>query len=231
MGRLLLSLTLATGSVLQPLLAQDTISPTVDNPRPAQNRSEMLAYTLWRAAVAAHVRIGFEAVEEVKMLTVLNETPSLGNGTLKEALDAAMAMDGRYDWREADGVFVVRPKTAWSDSVDPLNRPVRNLQITDVPLNDVITGIANVIYAGRFVVSGRASNSPASFRIDSGTVIDVLNRLITSSQQTMWAVYVGQVIRDNNGRSDLISSINVVNDKHPTGFSGGHRAPSRDRIF
>jgi hypothetical protein len=42
--------------------------------------------------------------------------------TLRQALDAVVAVDRRYEWRDMEGVPVVRPKTAWRDSGHPLSR-------------------------------------------------------------------------------------------------------------
>jgi hypothetical protein len=44
--------------------------------------------------------------------------------TLRQALDAVVAVDRRYEWRDVDGVPVVRPKTAWRDAGHPLSRMV-----------------------------------------------------------------------------------------------------------
>jgi hypothetical protein len=42
--------------------------------------------------------------------------------TLRQALDAVVAKDRRYSWREVDGVVVVRPVAAWRDPEHPLLR-------------------------------------------------------------------------------------------------------------
>ena len=44
--------------------------------------------------------------------------------TLRQALDAVVAKDRRYSWREVDGVVVVRPVAAWRDPQHPLSRMV-----------------------------------------------------------------------------------------------------------
>jgi hypothetical protein len=43
---------------------------------------------------------------------------------LRQALDAVVAKDRRYSWREVDGVVVVRPVAAWRDREHPLLRTV-----------------------------------------------------------------------------------------------------------
>lgn len=44
--------------------------------------------------------------------------------TLRQALDAAVTADRRYEWRYIDGVVVVRPASSWRDSGHPLSRIV-----------------------------------------------------------------------------------------------------------
>jgi hypothetical protein len=44
--------------------------------------------------------------------------------TLRQALDAVVAKDRRYEWRYIDGVVVVRPASAWRDPGHPLLRTV-----------------------------------------------------------------------------------------------------------
>ena len=44
--------------------------------------------------------------------------------TLRQALDAVVAKDRRYEWRYVDGVAVVRPASAWRDPEHPLSRTV-----------------------------------------------------------------------------------------------------------
>jgi hypothetical protein len=57
--------------------------------------------------------------------------------TLRQALDAAVAADGRYEWRDVDGVVVVRPRAAWRDPEHPLLRRVTATQRDDagVPMD------------------------------------------------------------------------------------------------
>jgi hypothetical protein len=113
----------------------------------------------------------------------LEETPSLDGLTLDEALDAAVA-DGRYEWRNMGGIVVVRLARAWTDPADPLNRPVRNLAITGDSLSTVLVGLRDFVYTNRFVSPNRGTK--VSLRVNSGTLLDVLNQLVRQSDQSMW---------------------------------------------
>jgi hypothetical protein len=48
--------------------------------------------------------------------------------TLRQALDAVVSADRRYEWRDAGGVIVVRPVASWGDPSHPLLRPAAHLR-------------------------------------------------------------------------------------------------------
>ena len=97
--------------------------------------------TIVTIAVRLGVPVGFEAVgalrERVsgpfkhgpngtrpKPLVSVRPTPLDVRGVpLRHALDAAVAKDRRYEWREMEGVVVVRPRAAWHDPRHPLHLP------------------------------------------------------------------------------------------------------------
>jgi hypothetical protein len=114
----------------------------------------------------------------------LEDTPSLDGIPLAEALDAAIAADGRYEWRNMTGIVVVRQARAWTDAADPLNRPVRNLAIASDSLWGVLVGLRDFVYTSRFVNSNRGTT--VSLRVNAGTVLDALNQLAVQSEQSMW---------------------------------------------
>jgi hypothetical protein len=173
-----------------------------------------MADVLWRIAAASHTRIGFEPAERTNLPQPLTETPSLGDWTLSQTLDAAMTMDGRYEWRKVGDMVVVRPKLAWNDADDPLNRPVRDVQVTDWPKIDVIDALVSFIYTNRFVPSHKfAVPGDVSFRVDSGTVIDVLNHLTVAADQMMWVAFASPKPQAEGGWH---VNIDVRNAKHLT---------------
>src|SRR5262249_25737335 len=54
---------------------------------------------------------------------------------LGEVLTAFVTQDPTYEWREMDGVIVIRPKAAWNDSEHPLSKWVENVRVDDVPIS------------------------------------------------------------------------------------------------
>jgi len=102
------------------------------------------------------------------------------------ALKAAVDADPRYEWRAMGDFVVVRPTSAWNDSADPFNRPVRNLRVENAMSNGVLLGLRDFIYTNRFAVLPNQHGIPVSFQVQSGTVIDVLNRLMESADTVLW---------------------------------------------
>jgi hypothetical protein len=173
-------------SALEPIASSKL--PTPQEPDGFLN-AEILADQLWGIAAAAHVRIGFESIEETMMPRPLRQT-AIANTPIADAIDAALAVDDRYEWRAIAGIIVVRPKGAWTDSADPLNRPIRNVQVRSVVPTAVLHGLRDFLYSGRFAVNPALTGAdPVSFQVASGTVLDVLNQLVTASDQAMWLAY------------------------------------------
>ena len=146
---------------------------------------DQLGGALWRIAVATHTRIGFESIEFVQ-LSRLQNVPEFPISSRDEALQTAVDANPRYEWRPIGDFVVVRPKKAWNDSADPFNRPVRNLRVENATPTGVLSGLRDFIYTNRFAVVSRAQGTPVSFEVQSGTVVDVLNRLTESAATVLW---------------------------------------------
>jgi hypothetical protein len=146
-----------------------------------------LARALWRIAVATHTRIGFESVEFVRPWGGLKDVPAFPISSRDEALKAAVDADPRYEWQAIGDFVVVRPKSAWNDSADPFNRLVRNLRVENATSSGVLLGLRDFIYTNRFAVPPGHQGGPVSFEIQSGTVVDALNRLMESADAVLWS--------------------------------------------
>jgi hypothetical protein len=145
---------------------------------------DALSGALWRIAVATHTRIGFESVDFVRLGLLKNVLP-FPVSSRDEALNAAVDANPRYEWRAIGDVVVVRPKSAWNDPGNPFNRPVRNLHVENATESGVLLGLRDFIYTNRFAVLPRQS-TPVAFDVQSGTVIDVLDRLMESADAVLW---------------------------------------------
>lgn len=62
--------------------------------------------------------------DEKRIVSVRPTLVDARGGTLREALDAVVVRNRRYEWHEMEGVVVVRPRAAWRDPGHPLLRPM-----------------------------------------------------------------------------------------------------------
>jgi hypothetical protein len=142
------------------------------------------------------VPLGFEAVgalservsspfrtqssrDDRKIVSVRPRPLDLRGVTLRQALDAAVAVDHRYEWREMDGVVVVRPRSAWRDPEHPLLRPVTATQLNEAGMSRDLEG---------------------------ATVFDVINTAVRAHGPSQWSLRseVGTVFLDR-GRAVTVS--------------------------
>ena len=147
---------------------------------------DKLGGALWRIAVATHTRIGFESVEFVQLPGRMAKVPGFPISSRDEALTTAVGADSRYEWRTLGDVVLVRPKSAWNDTADPFNRSVRGLRVENAMSLGVLLGLRDFIYTSRFATVPGARGIPVSFEVQSGTVIDALNRLTESEETVLW---------------------------------------------
>jgi hypothetical protein len=148
---------------------------------------DALGGALWHIAVATQTRIGFESVEFVHVPGQLKHVPTFPVSSRAEALTAALDANPRYEWRSIGDIVVVRPKGAWNDPADPFNRPVRNLRVENAQHYGVLLGLRDFIYTNKFaVLPGGQYPYPVSFDVQSGTVVDALNRLLESADTMLW---------------------------------------------
>jgi hypothetical protein len=135
---------------------------------------DALGGALWHIAVNTQSRIGFESVEFVRLPGQLKHVPTFPVSSRDEALNAAVEVNPRYEWRAIGDVAVVRPKSAWNDPVDPFNRPVRNLRVENAQPRCAPWSTRFHLHEQMPFFPGAAI--PVSFDIQSGTVVGELNR-------------------------------------------------------
>ena len=155
---------------------------------PSELADDALGGALWRIAVATQTKIGFESVEFVQVPVRLKNVPAFPISSRDEALSAVVQANPRYEWRTLGDVVVVRPRHAWNDSANPFNRPVRNLRAENVTPYGVMLGLRDFVYTNRLDARFEGQETPVSFEVLSGTVVDVLNRVAEASSMALWMV-------------------------------------------
>ena len=92
-------------------------------------------------AKAAGVPLGFEGLQPRPTRLSIPATKR----PLRDVLDAMVAADPRYEWRELDGVVVVRPVEAWTDPASALNNSVARVKLDDVVASDLYPVISRLL--------------------------------------------------------------------------------------
>jgi hypothetical protein len=176
------------GLIVAGLALQVVSAQTVPDNQPNLTRNDILAGRLWRIAAATHTRIGFQATDIVRTDGYVKRIPPVSVSTLEDALDAVVGADDRYEWRRANDIVLVRPKGAWDDPSDPLNRPLRNADVESATASWVLKAVRDFVYTGKFAITGgvTAGPRPVSFHVSSGTVVDVLNELMIAADSALW---------------------------------------------
>jgi hypothetical protein len=213
--------------VLQVLQAQ---RPTQSNAA-VLTKDDELAAALWRIAVSSNTRIGFESIDHVRYGSSLKDVAPLRSATPADGLNAVIGADGRYEWRRVGDCIVVRPTQAWGDPANRFNQAVRGVRVENAPSGSVLLGIRDFIYTNKFALVdpdvGGVPPSVASFEMEAGSVIDVLNHLMIAADQVLWiASYRSRGHATERWPSwDL--TLQLRNAKRVNDFSGSHAGPVR----
>jgi hypothetical protein len=165
-----------------------------------------LSGALWRIAVATHTRIGFQSVDRTRHFG-RNKGANPEVLDVSDALDAVVTEDPRYEWHLVGQTVVIRPREAWTDPADPLNRRVPAAQFTNQTTNGVLERLSNLIFYNQFTLEDEHNHLgiPVSFQMKAGTVVDALNQLAEQSGQVMWVAWARP--RDNPNGWDVCTNI------------------------
>jgi hypothetical protein len=143
--------------------------------------------SLPQLAVAAQVPMGLETPAADRFPQIVRrgfEGIRITGLTLRDALDAIISLDPRYEWREFDGVIVLRPATAWLDPLHPLFQLVTNLRLDDVPASKAIGAFAALF--GGPGLANFPDTRRFSVEVGQGSGLDVLNAIVRSHGEMSW---------------------------------------------
>jgi len=170
----------------------------------ASPQDTALAEALWRIAVTTHTRVGFQSIGSTRH-TRLNKSTNPELLDVSRAVDAVVTEDPRYEWHFVGETAVIRPREAWTDPADPLNRRVPPAQLTNEAMNRVLIALSNLIFYNRFTLEHPPNGIPVSFQMKAGTVVDALNQLAEQAGQVMWVAWARP--RDNPNGWDVCTNI------------------------
>ena len=145
------------------------------------------ASSVLELAGVAGVPMGFESVPPAQgRVRCWSDGVTLSGLTLRDALDALVILDSRYEWREVYGVINVRPATASFDSQNNLFRLVSGMRFKDVSsakaINTFITSLT-----GAPSYSSMSDTRRISIDVPRGIALDLLNELARTHGELSWA--------------------------------------------
>ena len=137
-------------------------------------------------AEAAGVPIGFESLPASEPVRS-SVTGIHVHGTVGRALDDIVVFDPRYEWRDVDGVIVIRPATAWLDPRDPLFRIVPAIRLDNVTVSKALAALREAL-GGSGTPTAVADTRTFSIDVPPGrTVLDVLTAISRAHGELSWA--------------------------------------------
>ena len=148
--------------------------------------SSVHATSVLTFAEAVGVPIGFESLPPSE--PVRSSVAGIGlRGTVGRALDDIVAFDSRYEWRDVDGVIVIRPATAWLDPRDPLFRTVPAIRLDNVTVSKALAALREAL-GGSGTPTAVADTRTFSIDVPPGrTVLDVLTAISRAHGELSWA--------------------------------------------
>jgi len=157
-------------------------------------------HTIGVLAFAAGVPIGLElAGRSVTQPQVITAT----GVRLRVVLDALVAAEPRYEWREDDGVVVIRPREAWIRNDLILDIPVVAVKRADIQAIDAVV-IVRHLFDQSGVPTGLSDTKRFSIDLPPGRLIDFLNGIVRAHGSLAWML--DPVSRDSSvGFIDFIA--------------------------
>ena len=134
-----------------------------------------------------------------------------------DAINRLLVSAPEFTWRTVDGVYVVRPATAWHDATDPLNFPTTPFRVDDIDIDSalrlLVQHVTPSVYVPFTVERRPAGSITTEFR--GGTLLDALDAMIAAGPLQAWEVAwmgTGVVVVESNDPGRLSASAPL---RHP----------------
>jgi hypothetical protein len=168
---------------------------------------------LGRLAKSAGMPLGFQ--ESTLPLRERPSRPVLPARTVRQALNDWVRLDSRYSWQEMNGVGVIRPRDAWSNKGDQLNRRVENILWPDITLIQALLRIGGMV-GEPLGESAQTAGKRFNVRITRGSVVELLNTAATAHGGFAWAItstdrvsMVRAIVFDGDRGGDGLQTISI----------------------
>jgi hypothetical protein len=121
---------------------------------------------------------------------------------LRAVVDAIVAADSRYQWRENDSVIVFRPVTSWLDGSEVLDLAIPSLKREDMQAVDALIVLARLFGVNPTSLSSPADTKHFSLDLPPGRIFDALNGIVRAHGTLAWTWE-----RVNRRESEVIVSL------------------------
>jgi len=186
-------LTATAFSLLLPHLAgaQNVLDRVVPDLSPIQplQVSGVTTFDVGPLSLVTGVPMGIERAGGSQLPPPTAPRVTVSGLTLRNALDLMMRLEPGYDWREIDGVIVIRPVASWEDPAHPLRIPAPPLRVPALSVEAATTIVAALL--------GKRLNGPIrpgegkAFDLDArdGTMFDLLNAIVRAHGELAWTFH------------------------------------------
>jgi hypothetical protein len=190
-GTVVLMLAVATASEAQTRKTLDDPLGAFFVPNPLTPCA--VATTLLELERSVNVLVGFERAPECSAAADWFPDPAwptvdnLSGQTVRQVLDHITMLAPAYEWRDIDGIAVIRPFNAWNDNANALNAHADGFTITDGHLREGIAAALRIRNLN-IAIADAESMSNRQFSVDfaGGTALDALNAVIRAHDAAMW---------------------------------------------
>ena len=155
-----------------------------------------------------------------------------------EALDRLTELDPRYEWREMDGVIVVRPHIAWTDPGHFLHRTVSSFTLRNQHLGRALEAVLDTLgpfqwpASEPFVSTTRQADRVISLNLGTTSVIEILNAVVRTHGAMSWHLrYCGtEAIHENAWFTFFTFDLaGPIRPAFPNGVDGTRHVPCGDQ--
>lgn len=189
-------LTATAFSLLLPHLAgaQDVLDRVVSDLSPIQplQVSGVTTFDVGPLSLVTGVPMGIERAGGSQLPPPTAPRVTVSGLTLRNALDVMMRLEPGYEWREIDGVIVIRPVASWEDPTHPLRIPAPPLSVPALSVDAAKALVAALL--GKPLIEPIRPGEGKTFNLDvrDGTMFDLLNAIVRAHGELAWSFSPGE---------------------------------------
>jgi hypothetical protein len=211
--------------------AEPRKAPTLDDPIDEFSVASPLsgcglATVVSRLQQAGKLLIGFERTQECAQDPNWfpdasgSSVENLSGLTGRQILDRLVTLAPDVEWRDMNGVAVIRSASAWSDTNNPLNMQSNPFTIPEGILSESIAAVFRMPVVKRAPDPALMVNQSFQVSFPGGTVLEALNEVIRAHGAAGWYVgWLPAALAD--GSSEFPNADIMVRTLDTSGFSVG----------